>query len=577
MSPTVRLRIGELLVRRGLITEEQLEEALKIQAKTGKRIGDILVEKGYIEREILEKVLQEYRASLSGLEDLDPEKIDKDLAKYVPEKIASMFKVVPVKRESGTIWLASSDVLDISALDYIRFATGYNVRLILASEDFVNSVYDSLYGSLSRQELLKDIMEESSEELDLEGVSEEDVTLVEGDEHSISVDSVEELAFQAPVVRLVNYLLTEAVLKGASDIHIEPYEKRVRVRFRIDGVLEEQMTVSNKMRDAIVARVKIMSKLNVVERRVPQDGRIKMRVKNKEIDLRVSTVPTVTGEKVVMRLLDKSGLVLDLDLLGFEPEQKELFERMIKKPYGMILLTGPTGSGKTTTLYSALKILNTPQVNIMTVEDPVEYNFEGINQVNVNEAVGLTFASALRAFLRQDPDIILVGEIRDTETVDIAIKAALTGHLVFSTLHTNNAPATVTRLIDMGVEPFLVSSSLLLVVAQRLVRKICTYCKEEYKPSKEVLERLGIEDDGTVFYRGSGCAHCRYTGYKGRIGVYELMEITPDIRKAIVRGASEDEIRELAKAQGMVELKEAGLMKARRGITTLEEVLRAVS
>ena len=577
MSPTVRLRIGELLVRRGLITEEQLEEALKIQAKTGKRIGDILVEKGYIEREILEKVLQEYRASLSGLEDLDPEKIDKDLAKYVPEKIASMFKVVPVKRESGTIWLASSDVLDISALDYIRFATGYNVRLILASEDFVNSVYDSLYGSLSRQELLRDIMEESSEELDLEGVSEEDVTLVEGDEHSISVDSVEELAFQAPVVRLVNYLLTEAVLKGASDIHIEPYEKRVRVRFRIDGVLEEQMTVSNKMRDAIVARVKIMSKLNVVERRVPQDGRIKMRVKNKEIDLRVSTVPTVTGEKVVMRLLDKSGLVLDLDLLGFEPEQKELFERMIKKPYGMILLTGPTGSGKTTTLYSALKILNTPQVNIMTVEDPVEYNFEGINQVNVNEAVGLTFASALRAFLRQDPDIILVGEIRDTETVDIAIKAALTGHLVFSTLHTNNAPATVTRLIDMGVEPFLVSSSLLLVVAQRLVRKICTYCKEEYKPSKEVLERLGIEDDGTVFYRGSGCAHCRYTGYKGRIGVYELMEITPDIRKAIVRGASEDEIRELAKAQGMVELKEAGLMKARRGITTLEEVLRAVS
>ncbi len=577
MSPTVRLRIGELLVRRGLITEEQLEEALKIQAKTGKRIGDILVEKGYVEREILEKVLQEYRASLSGLEDLDPEKIDRDLAKYVPEKIASMFKVVPVKRESGTIWLASSDVLDISALDYIRFATGYNVRLILASEDFVNSVYDSLYGSLSRQELLKDIMEESSEELDLEGVSEEDVTLVEGDEHSISVDSVEELAFQAPVVRLVNYLLTEAVLKGASDIHIEPYEKRVRVRFRIDGVLEEQMTVSNKMRDAIVARVKIMSKLNVVERRVPQDGRIKMRVKNKEIDLRVSTVPTVTGEKVVMRLLDKSGLVLDLDLLGFEPEQKELFERIIKNPYGMILLTGPTGSGKTTTLYSALKILNTPQVNIMTVEDPVEYNFEGINQVNVNEAVGLTFASALRAFLRQDPDIILVGEIRDTETVDIAIKAALTGHLVFSTLHTNNAPATVTRLIDMGVEPFLVSSSLLLVVAQRLVRKICTYCKEEYKPSKEVLERLGIEDDGTVFYRGSGCAHCRYTGYKGRIGVYELMEITPDIRKAIVRGASEDEIRELAKAQGMVELKEAGLMKARRGITTLEEVLRAVS
>ncbi len=575
MGSFARLRIGELLIRKGLITEEQLEDALKEQAKTGKRIGDILVEKGYVARDVLEKTLQEYRATLKSVEEcLDPEKIDKELAKLVPERISSMFNVVPVKKENGIIWLASPDVLDISAMDYIRFATGYNVKVVLSTEDFVKAAREVLYESAKKDELLKDIVSEDQAALEED---EGEIDLVSEEDDTLSVGTVEELAYQAPVVRLVNFLLKEAVAKGASDIHIEPYEKRVRVRFRVDGVLEEQMTVSTKMRDAIVARVKVMAKLNVVERRVPQDGRIKARVSGREIDIRVSTVPTVTGEKVVMRLLDKAGLVLDLDLLGFEEEQKKIFERSIRKSYGMILITGPTGSGKTTTLYSALRILNSPKVNIMTVEDPVEYNFEGINQVNVNEAVGLTFASALRAFLRQDPDIILVGEIRDRETADIAIKAALTGHLVFSTVHTNNAPATVTRLIDMGVEPFLVSSSLILVVAQRLVRKICPYCKREYTPPHEVLETLGLTPEDGPFFIGEGCSRCRNTGYKGRIAVYELMEVTPDIRRAIVRGGSEDEIRDLAKANGMLELREAGLLKAKRGITTLEEVIRAVS
>ena len=573
----IRLRVGELLVRRGLITEEQLERALKEQARTGRRIGDILVDLGYINRETLENVLKEYKASLEDIEtDIDPDQIDKDLARIVPEKIASMFKVVPIKLEGDTIWLAGTDILDVAARDYIRFATGYNVRVILTSEGFVESVYEALYSSQSKEELLRDLISETEEELAQVGEA-ADVDVIEDETSAIAVASVEELASQAPVIRLVNYLITEAVERGASDIHIEPYENKVRVRYRIDGVLEEQMTVPTKLRDAIVARVKIMSRLNVVERRVPQDGRIKIRVKDKEVDVRVSTVPTVTGEKVVMRLLDKSGLVLDLDLLGFEEDQREIFERAIRKPYGMVLITGPTGSGKTTTLYSALKILNSPQVNIMTVEDPVEYNFEGINQVNVNEAVGLDFAAALRAFLRQDPDIILVGEIRDKETVEIAIRAALTGHLVFSTVHTNNAPATVTRLVDMGVEPFLVASSLLLVVAQRLVRKICPYCREEYVPSEEVLRVLGLEDEKGPFYRGKGCSNCRQTGYKGRIAVYELMEVTPDIRKAIVSGATEDEIRDLAISNGMKLLKDVGVEKARRGVTTLEEVIRAIS
>ncbi len=579
MNLKIKLKIGELLLKKGLITEDQLNKALEEQQKSGKRLGDILVEQGFIDRETLERMLSEYKATLSFIEEeWDPSSLDKDLAKIVPERIATMFGIVPIKRENSTVIVASADVLDITALDYVRFATGYNVKVVITTQEFVDTVYDHLYSSAPKEEILKDITESSD---DVETISEtEDLSIVDVESEeadAVALGTIEELAYQAPVVRLVNFLLTDAISKGASDIHIEPYEKRVRIRFRIDGVLYDQISVSTKMRDAIIARVKILSKLNIVERRIPQDGRIKVRIKNKEADIRVSTLPTVFGEKVVMRILDKSSIVFDLDVLGFEDDQKRLFESMILKPYGMILITGPTGSGKTTTLYSALKKLNKPEVNIMTVEDPVEYNFEGINQVNVNETVGLTFASALRAFLRQDPDIILVGEIRDHETADIAIKAALTGHLVFSTLHTNNAPATVTRLIDMGVEPFLVSSSLILVVAQRLVRRICPQCKEEIQPDPAVLEALDISDNNVKFYRGKGCSNCRKTGYKGRIAVYEMMEITNEMRKAIVKGASEDEIREMAIANGMVTLKEAGILKAKKGLTTLEEVLRATA
>ena len=579
MNLEIKLKVGELLLKKGLITEEQLNKALEEHQRTGKRVGDILVELGFIDRETLEKTLSEYKATLSFIEEeWDPASLDKELAKIVPERIASMFGIVPIKRENSTIIVASTDVLDISALDYVRFATGYNVKVVITTQEFVDNVYNALYGSAPTQEILKDIVAETEEEEDSQGL--DDVSIIdveEGETDTVSLGSVEELAYQAPVVRLVNFLLADAITKGASDIHIEPYEKRVRIRFRIDGVLYDQMSVSIKMKEAIIARVKIMAKLNIVERRIPQDGRMKVKVKNREADIRVSTLPTVFGEKVVMRILDKTSIVFDLDLLGFEEEQKEIFERAISKPYGMILITGPTGSGKTTTLYSALKRLNKPEVNIMTVEDPVEYNFEGINQVNVNETVGLTFASALRAFLRQDPDIILVGEIRDQETADIAIKAALTGHLVFSTLHTNNAPATVTRLIDMGVEPFLVSSSLILVVAQRLVRRICQHCKEEITPDPEILRALNITDTNAKFYRGKGCPNCRKTGYKGRIAVYEMMEITDEMRKAIVKGAPEDEIREMAKANGMVTLRESGIVKAQKGLTTLEEVLRATA
>ena len=561
----LRLRLGELLVKKGLVSLEQIEEALKIQASTGKRLGDILVEKGYITRDVLEQVLEEYKASaeadgiISKADEVDP-----SLAKLFPEKLARMFKVVPLKMEGGTLLVASPDVLDISTLDYIRFATGHNVKVILTTESFVESVIDRLYSP--QLDILKDVFEEADTD-SLEVLQEEEQELTFG----------EDLAHEAPVIRLVNYIIADALSKRASDIHMEPYERRFRVRFRIDGVLYDQMDVPLRLKDAVVARVKIMSSLDIMERRVPQDGRIKVRVKGKEVDLRVSTVPTVFGEKVVMRLLEKSGLAFDLTQLGFDEDQLRIFVEATERPYGMVLITGPTGSGKTTTLYSALLRLNSSEVNIMTAEDPVEYNFEGINQVQIREEIGLTFATALRAFLRQDPDIILVGEIRDMETADIAIKAALTGHLVFSTLHTNDAPSTVTRLIDMGVEPFLVASSLNLVVAQRLVRKVCPSCRKEYKPPLSLLERLGLDGDGGVFYKGEGCPACNETGYKGRMALYEVMPISKEIRALVVERVTADRIRSVALEKGMKTLREVGIEKARAGITTLEEVMRVTA
>jgi len=472
-----------------------------------------------------------------------------------------MFKVVPLKMEDGVLAVASTDVLDVSTMDYIRFATGHKVRVVLSSDEFVEHVIDKLYSP--QLELLKEVFQE---------VDDEDVEILHEVEEDITLG--ENLAHEAPVIRLVNFLIADAVSKRASDIHMEPYEKRFRVRYRVDGVLYDQMDVPLRLKDAVVARVKIMSKMDIVERRVPQDGRIKVRTQGREADLRVSTVPTVFGEKVVMRILDKSSLVFDLTRLGFEDEQLERFIEAAERPYGMILMTGPTGSGKTTTLYSALTRLNSSEVNIMTAEDPVEYNFEGINQIQIKEEIGLTFASSLRSFLRQDPDIILVGEIRDFETADIAVKAALTGHLVFSTLHTNDAPSTIARLLDMGLESFLVASSLNLVVAQRLVRKICPDCKREYEPPQSLLERLGLKKKEKVFYKGEGCPNCGNTGYRGRTALYEVMPISKGIMTMVVDGASVDLIREAAIEEGMRTLRESGIDKARQGITALEEVIR---
>ncbi len=566
-SFSFRLRIGDVLIKKGLVTPEQVEEALDVQKSLPKRLGDILVDLGAISREKLEEVLREYNATLEAIwgdpsRDIELSDLDQSLAKSFPEKLARLFKVVPIKREENILYVATADLLPISSLDYIRFATGFTVTVVLTSEDFVDSAIEYLYGSSS--EVLKEIIGDEHETLEV--LEEEDV-IGDADEA--------DLANQAPVIRLVNYIISDALSKGASDIHMEPYEKRFRVRYRIDGVLHEQIEVPFRLRDAVIARTKILSHMDIVERRLPQDGRAKVRIKGREADLRVSTIPTIFGEKVVLRILEKASLTFDLKILGFNERQLEMFNEAIERPYGMVLITGPTGSGKTTTLYSALSKINRPDINIMTIEDPVEYNFEGINQIQTKEDIGLTFAAALRSFLRQDPDVILVGEIRDLETADIAIKAALTGHLVFSTLHTNDAPSTVTRLVDMGVEPFLVSSSVHLVVAQRLARKICKYCKEEYKdPPPELLERLGLSMDDGPFYHGRGCARCNHTGYKGRVAFYEIMPVSNTIGKLIVQKVSADRIFDQALEEGLVTLRQSGIEKMREGITSPEEVLR---
>ncbi len=568
-SFSFRLRIGDILIKKGLVTPEQVEEALDVQKTLPKRLGDILVDLGAISRRDLEDVLRNYNATLEAVwgdpsRDIELSDLDQTLAKSFPEKLARLFKVVPIKREENILYVASVDLLPVSSLDYIRFATGFTVTVVLTSEDFVESAIEYLYGSGS--EVLKEIIGEEEEHESVELIEDEDV---------ISDSSEAELANQAPVIRLVNYIISDALSKGASDIHMEPYEKRFRVRYRIDGVLHEQIEVPFRLRDAVIARTKILSHMDIVERRLPQDGRAKVRIKGREADLRVSTIPTIFGEKVVMRILEKASLTFDLKILGFNDQQLQMFNDAIDRPYGMVLITGPTGSGKTTTLYSALSKINSPDINIMTIEDPVEYNFEGINQIQTKEDIGLTFAAALRSFLRQDPDVILVGEIRDLETADIAIKAALTGHLVFSTLHTNDAPSTVTRLVDMGVEPFLVASSIHLVVAQRLARKICKYCKEEYKdPPPELLERLGLTPKDGPFYHGRGCSRCNNTGYKGRVAFYELMPVSPAISKLVVQKSSADKVLDLALEEGLVTLRQSGIEKMRAGVTSPEEVLR---
>ncbi len=498
--------------------------------------------------------------------------IDEAVIKIIPADIARKYTILPVSKAGATVTMAMIDPTNVFAMDDVKFMTGYKVEPVVASESSIRGAIDRYYGSTHAIELKKVMEDRRGGGSDLEVLDEEE---------ELDLAALEEESEQAPVVKLVNIILTDAIKRGASDIHIEPYEKDYRVRYRIDGILYEMMHPPLKLKEAITSRVKIMAKLDIAEKRLPQDGRIKIKTKisgrTKDLDFRVSVLPTIFGEKIVMRLLDKDKLMLDMTKLGFEPESLRKFEQAILKPYGMVLVTGPTGSGKTNTLYSALQRINTPEVNIITAEDPVEFNLTGINQVQMKEQIGLNFAAALRSFLRQDPNIILVGEIRDFETAEVAIKAAMTGHLVLSTLHTNDAPSTISRLMNMGIEPFLVATSVHLVVAQRLVRRICTFCKEPAELPPPALVDAGFSEHEArtlKLFRGRGCERCSNTGYKGRVGLYEVMEIDDEMREMILSGASAFELRQKAIESGMMTLRGSGLQKIRDGMTTLEEVVR---
>ncbi|MBU1206430.1 MAG: type IV-A pilus assembly ATPase PilB [Proteobacteria bacterium] len=561
----MNVRLGEMLVSKGLITAKQLEDALQEQKISGNKLGSSLVKLGLI----TEKNLVSFLSRHYGVPaiDLSEAQIDPEVIKMIPPDVVFKYQVIPLKRIGSTLRVAMNDPSNILAIDDIKFLTSCHVEVFVSTESAIKAAIDKFYDS---SESLADIMDsmDGAEKMEL---------LEESDE--VDIRELQQASEDAPVIKLVNLILNEAIKRKASDIHLEPYEKVFRIRFRTDGVLQEFMKPPMKLKNAIISRAKIMAKLDIAERRLPQDGRIKMKFgKDKEMDFRVSVLPTLYGEKVVMRLLDKSNLQLDMTKLGFEEKPLKEFKEAIHKPFGMVLVTGPTGSGKTTTLYSALAELNQITENISTAEDPVEFNLMGINQVQMHEEIGLTFASSLRSFLRQDPDIIMVGEVRDFETAEIAIKAALTGHLVLSTLHTNDAPSTINRLLNMGIEPFLVASSVNLIAAQRLARMICEYCKQPIQVSPQMLLNLGVLPDeisGFVCYKGTGCARCSNTGYKGRIALYEIMPIREEIRELILQGASAMEIKREAMRLGMKTLRQTALTKLRDGTTTVEEVLRS--
>ncbi|OLB37281.1 MAG: type IV-A pilus assembly ATPase PilB [Candidatus Rokubacteria bacterium 13_2_20CM_2_64_8] len=570
LGQPVNRRLGDLLVAEGLVKQEELQRALAEQKGTTEKLGSVLVRLKLVNEEQLTGFLsRQYGIPSITLSQLD---IDPGILRLVPPQIARKYEVLPVKRAANTLTLAMADPTNVFALDDVSFMTNLQVLPVVASQAAIRRAIERNYENQGAA--ITDVLTELAEDQ----VS--NVEVVDDDEDSggkVDVFELKESADEAPVVKLVNMVLVDAIQKGASDIHWEPYEKAFRVRFRIDGVLHEMLTPPKRLESAIVSRLKIMSSLDIAERRVPQDGRIKLRYHTREIDFRVSILPTIFGEKAVLRILDKDALQLDLTKLGFDPGALETFEKVIRQPYGMILITGPTGSGKTTTLYSAIHTINSPEHNIMTAEDPVEYNLKGVNQVQINDGIGRTFASALRAFLRQDPDVILVGETRDLETAQISIRAALTGHLVFSTLHTNDSPSTVARLIDMGIPPFLVASSLLLVMAQRLGRKVCKDCKEPYEVDEDSLLPYGHVLTGvgrTQFYKGRGCATCSFTGMKGRVAIYEVMPVSQEIRNLILKNAPVTDIRAMAQAQGMKTLRQAGLLKVLAGATTVDEVLR---
>ncbi|MEO7133275.1 MAG: type IV-A pilus assembly ATPase PilB [Vicinamibacterales bacterium] len=587
------VRIGELLLKEKRLTPAQLQEALSYQKTNGGKLGFNLVKLGFVKDEEITALLsKQYGVPSINLTQFE---IDAPIIKLIPSETAHKYQIVPLSRAGATLTIAMTDPTNVFAMDDIKFMTGYNVEPVVASETAVLAAIQKYYSapvsrgprekesaanpadsmsSAASLDMVTKALEESA------AIVDEDVEVLQELEQ-IDVASLERQGGEAPVIRLVNLMLMSAIQKGASDIHVEPYEKEFRVRFRIDGILYNVMAPPMKFRDAITSRVKIMAKLDIAEKRLPQDGRIKIRFadngQTKEIDFRVSCLPTLFGEKIVMRLLDKDKLMLDMTKLGFEPNSLKKLEVAIAKPWGLVLVTGPTGSGKTNTLYSSIAKINTTETNIMTAEDPVEFNLVGVNQVQVRENIGLNFAAALRSFLRQDPNIILVGEIRDFETAEIAVKAALTGHLVLSTLHTNDAPSTINRLMNMGIEPFLVASSVNLICAQRLVRRICTQCKVEERHTPPALVEAGFTQDEAetvVPKKGSGCEKCNNTGYKGRVGLYEVMEIGEQLRELILVGASGLELRRKAVEEGMITLRRSGLHKVMEGVTTIEEVAR---
>jgi len=565
------IKLGELLVKENLISPQQLQEALTYQKQHGGKLGYNLVKLGFVKDEEITGLLsRQYGVPAINLARFE---IDPSVIKLVPSETAQKYQIIPLSRAGANLTIAMVDPTNVFAMDDIKFMTGYNVEPVVASETAIMDSIDKYYGSAHSLQL-KEVMSELAE------TDAGDVEVLE-ETSDIDLEELERSSEEAPVVKLCNLILTDALRRGASDIHIEPYEREFRVRFRIDGVLYVVMNPPMKLRDAITSRLKIMAKLDISEKRLPQDGRIKIRMnsngKMRELDYRVSTLPTLFGEKVVLRLLDKEKLMLDMTKLGFEQASLKHFEEAILKPWGMVLVTGPTGSGKTNTLYSAISRLNTPETNIMTAEDPVEFNLVGINQVQMKESIGLNFAAALRSFLRQDPNIVLVGEIRDFETAEIAVKAALTGHLVLSTLHTNDAPSTINRLMNMGIEPFLVATSVHLICAQRLVRKICKECRAPLEMPPQALIEVGFEPadaKNLTIFKGRGCTTCNNTGYKGRLGLYEVLECSDEIRQMILEGASAMEIKKQGIQEGMLTLRRSGLQKIADGITTIEEVVR---
>jgi type IV pilus assembly protein PilB len=590
-------RLGELLVKRNFITPDQLKKATDEQKFKGGRLESILVKLGFVkEDDLLSFLSAQYRVPSVKLSKIE---INPNVIKLVPASKAKNYLMIPVQRVGPKLTLAMADPSNMFAIDEIKFMTSFNVEPVVASEAEIVEAIKKYYGGggaiagmgkVSFDAAEYNLDEESAAALDSAMALDDDMVNVDDFDALVhgAVDNIEVIETQqmdeggeieGPIIKIVNGILIKAIKLGASDIHFEPYEKALRVRYRLDGVLRREMALPNKIRNAIISRLKIMARLDIAEKRLPQDGRIKLRLaKGREMDFRVSVVPILFGEKVVLRLLDKSALQLDLTKLGFEQSSLEDLEKAIHRPVGMILVTGPTGSGKTTTLYSVLSELNKESENIMTAEDPVEYNFMGINQVQMHEDIGLTFASSLRSFLRQDPDIIMVGEIRDFETAQIAIQAALTGHLVLSTVHTNDAPGTVTRIIDMGIEPFLISSSVILILAQRLIRKICSECREQIKVHPQLLIDLGVPPDEAKnfnVYKGKGCAICSGTGYKGRVGLYEVMVMREEVKELVLSRSSASEIKKEAIRLGMKTLRQSGIHKVKEGLTTIEEVLRA--